>query len=113
MANRIPDVKCGPADVLASLPLGVRYEGFDLSEAYIGQARRRGRLVSTDGCYDREQSRVARYMISKDRGRNVRDETGYLSLARQVFRDVTPHVRHDLLRIPYTLLVLECRNQHD
>ena len=38
----------------------------------------------------------------------MRDATGYLALARQVFGDVTPHVRHDLLRIPYTLLVLEC-----
>lgn len=165
--DRILDIGCGPADVLASLPLGVRYEGFDLSEAYIEQARRRwkgrgtfhcarldasnlaepgaydlvlsygvlhhlndheavalfelarralkpgGRLVTTDGCWVPGQSRLARYMISKDRGRNVRDETGYLSLARQVFCHVTPHVRHDLLRIPYTLLVLECTNQHD
>ena len=165
--DRILDIGCGPGDVLASLPLGVRYEGFDLSETYIEQARRRwknrgtfqcarldasnltepgtydlvlsygvlhhlddheavalfqlarralkpgGRLITTDGCYVPGQSRLARYMISKDRGRNVRDETGYLSLARQVFCHVTPHVRHDLLRIPYTLLVLECRNQHD
>jgi hypothetical protein len=33
---------------------------------------------------------------------NMGDETGYLTLARQVFDDVTPRVRHDLLRIPYT-----------
>jgi len=160
--DRILDIGCGPADVLESLPLGVRYEGFDLSEAYIDQARRRwknrgtfhcarvddaavaepgaydlvlsygvlhhldddeavalfkvarralkpgGRLVTTDPCYVPGQSRLARYMVSKDRGRNVRDERGYLTLARQVFRDVTAHVRHDLLRIPYTHLVLEC-----
>ena len=43
----------------------------------------------------------------------MRDETGYLSLARQVFCHVTPHVRHDLLRIPYTLLVLERTNPQD
>jgi SAM-dependent methyltransferase len=164
--DRILDIGCGTADVLASLPLGVRYEGFDLSETYIEQARRRwknrgtfhcarvdttnlaepgaydlvlsygvlhhlndheavalfelarralkpgGRLVTTDGCWVPGQSRLARYLISKDRGRNVRDATGYLALARQVFCDVTPHVRHDLLRIPYTLLVLECTNPH-
>jgi hypothetical protein len=36
--------------VLASLPLGVRYEGFDLSEAYIAQARRRWKDRGTFHC---------------------------------------------------------------
>jgi SAM-dependent methyltransferase len=36
--------------VLASLPLGVCYEGFDLSETYIEQARRRWRTRGTFHC---------------------------------------------------------------
>jgi hypothetical protein len=36
--------------VLESLPLGIRYEGFDLSEAYIDQARRRRKNRGTVHC---------------------------------------------------------------
>ena len=48
--DRILDIGCGPADVLESLPLGIRYEGFDLSEAYIDQARRRWKNRGTFHC---------------------------------------------------------------
>jgi len=161
--DRILDIGCGPGDILKYLPRDVRYEGFDLSEAYIERANRHfggrgtfrcarvdaaslagnegtydivlangvvhhlddgeavdlfrlakialkkgGRLVTLDGCYVPGQSRIARFLLSRDRGQNVRDESSYLALARQVFQSVTPHVRHDLLRIPYTILILEC-----
>jgi cyclopropane fatty-acyl-phospholipid synthase-like methyltransferase len=68
-----------------------------------------GRLVTLDGCYVAGQSAVARYLLSRDRGRNVRAAEAYEALARRVFSDVTLHIRHDLLRIPYTLLIMECR----
>lgn len=160
--QRVLDIGCGPADVLGCMPEGLEYEGFDLSEQYIEQARRRwgsrgtfrcarvdeatlerpgaydlvlshgvlhhledgdasalfrlarralrpgGRLVTTDPCYVPGQSPAARYVISKDRGRNVRDAAGYVRIARGVFSEIEEHVRHDLLRIPYTHLVLVC-----
>jgi SAM-dependent methyltransferase len=68
-----------------------------------------GRLVTLDGCFVAEQPRIARYLLKKDRGEHIRDEATYVSLARQVFTDVTPTLTHDLLRIPYTHLVMECR----
>jgi SAM-dependent methyltransferase len=68
-----------------------------------------GRLFTLDGCYVPGQSRVARWFLSRDRGKNVRTEEEYLRLAREVYADVTPVIRHDLFRIPYTLLILECR----
>lgn len=37
---RILDIGCGPADILAYLP-AVNYSGFDISEDYIDQARKR------------------------------------------------------------------------
>ena len=39
--DRILDVGCGPADVMAELPTGIDYVGFDQSEHYIDSARRR------------------------------------------------------------------------
>lgn len=67
-----------------------------------------GKLITLDGCFVEEQSAMARYVVSKDRGQYVRTKEGYLQIASQVFSNITASVRHDLLRIPYTHLILEC-----
>jgi 2-polyprenyl-3-methyl-5-hydroxy-6-metoxy-1,4-benzoquinol methylase len=67
-----------------------------------------GRLVTLDCAYVSGQSPIARFLISRDRGQHVRDERGYLDVARRVFSRVDRVVRHDLMRIPYTHLILEC-----
>ena len=68
-----------------------------------------GRLVTSDPCFQPEQSPIARLLISSDRGRYVRSPEGYEAIARAVFDDVTVHVRHDLLRVPYTHVILVCQ----
>ena len=67
-----------------------------------------GRFVSLDGCFVPDQSRIAKWLIRHDRGRFVRTPQAYLDLARQAFRDVKSHVRHDLNRFPYTHFIMEC-----
>jgi SAM-dependent methyltransferase len=68
-----------------------------------------GRLVTADGCFEPGQSPVARWLLRRDRGRFVRTRGGYVALAQQVFPSVAAHVRHDLLRIPYTHLIMVAR----
>jgi len=68
-----------------------------------------GRLVTLDGVYVNNQSNPARWIISKDRGQYVRDQEGYHSLANQVFKNTKVVIRHDLLRIPYTHIIMECQ----
>jgi len=67
-----------------------------------------GRLVTLDGCYTEEQSRLSRLVLSKDRGRYVRNQAAYVGLARTVFREVKPTLYHKLVRIPSTVLIMEC-----
>jgi cyclopropane fatty-acyl-phospholipid synthase-like methyltransferase len=67
-----------------------------------------GRLITFDGVFVEKQSPFARYIISRDRGQNVRTKEGYLAIASQVFSNIAVTIRHDLLRIPYTHLILEC-----
>lgn len=67
-----------------------------------------GRLVTFDGCFVPGQSRIARYLLRRDRGKHVRSEEGYAALARQAFHSVRATIRHDLLRIPYSHIILEC-----
>lgn len=67
-----------------------------------------GRLITNDGCYTSSQSRVERYLLSRDRGQYVRTEAQYVDLAHSCFPQVIPHLRTDVLRIPYTHLIMEC-----
>jgi SAM-dependent methyltransferase len=67
-----------------------------------------GRLVTLDPCFDPGQSRFARWLISRDRGRSVRTAAGYQSLAREYFSTVDGAVQHDRLRLPYTHHLMEC-----
>jgi SAM-dependent methyltransferase len=159
--DRVLDIGCGPADILAFMP-GVSYTGFDASAEYIEAARRNfgergtfhqrrvdeaapgeigtfdivlaigvlhhltdadaeglfriarralvagGRLVTCDPVFMPGQSRVARFLISRDRGEHVRDEPGYLDIGARVFDKIRPQVRGDLVWMPYTHLVIEC-----
>ena len=67
-----------------------------------------GRLITLDGVWTDGQSAAAKYLLARDRGRFVRSEAEYVALASKYFSEVKPSVRHHLLRIPYTHLILEC-----
>ncbi|MDP1997632.1 MAG: class I SAM-dependent methyltransferase [Gallionella sp.] len=67
-----------------------------------------GRLVTFDGCYVDGQSHATKYLLSRDRGQFVRDEKGYTDLAKSRFGEVRASIRHDLLHIPYTHIIMEC-----
>ncbi len=67
-----------------------------------------GKLVTVDGVFADDQSTAARWLLARDRGEYVRSETEYVKIASQVFGRVRTTVRHDLLRIPYTHLIMEC-----
>ncbi len=70
-----------------------------------------GRLVSCDPGHVPGQPRMARWLIARDRGQNVRDVAGYRDLAAEVFAEpIASHVRHDMLRVPYTHVIIECVN---
>lgn len=69
-----------------------------------------GRFVTCDGCFVPEQTRLARWMLTKDRGKFVRPKEAFVKLASERFARVETHVRHDLVRIPYTALIMSCSN---
>jgi SAM-dependent methyltransferase len=68
--------------------------------------RPRGRFVTIDPCYVAGQNAIARLLIDNDRGEFVRDEDGYTRLMTGL-GDVSATVHHDLLRIPYTQVVMQ------
>ena len=72
-----------------------------------------GRMVTIDPCVSSRQGRVARYLIGRDRGLNVRSGEAYAALARPFFGSVGLSVRHDMLNVPYTHAILVCSERAD
>ena len=78
---------------------------FKLAKKLIGKS---GFLLTLDPLFDSQQSSIARYIISKDRGTAVRGESGYKQLALQVCSRVEVFVDTNPLYIPYTGIVMKC-----
>jgi SAM-dependent methyltransferase len=158
---RILDIGCGTAEILAHLPDGTKYWGYDISPEYIASAKQRygvrgtfhcgifdrteleklpkfdvvlatgllhhlddseaielfalaraalvegGRIITIDPCLAPGQNPIAKYLIERDRGQNVRDQAGYHSLARQTFASINGTLRHRIW-IPYTHWIMVC-----
>jgi cyclopropane fatty-acyl-phospholipid synthase-like methyltransferase len=83
-------------------------EGRDLFRLGYTALRPGGRMITNDGCYTDRQSAAKRYLLSRDRGQFVRTQQEYEDLAHTWFKEVHAHIREDVLRIPYTHLILEC-----
>ena len=108
--NRLPETFTSYDIVLA---FGVLHhlndkEAMRLLEFSFSVLKHGGRLVTFDNCYMDDQSCIARYIISKDRGRYVRKESQYKNLVSQCFSNFKTTIHHDLLRIPYTHIIIEC-----
>jgi len=67
-----------------------------------------GRLVTTDPCFAAGQNPIARFLISRDRGQNVRTSDGYRALPSAIFGQVHGDLRHRSW-IPYTHWLMDCR----
>ena len=66
-----------------------------------------GFMMTLDPVYCGEQSKLARAVVSRDRGRSVRTVKGYESLLHSCFRKVTSTVDLSPIRIPYTGVLIE------
>lgn len=66
-----------------------------------------GRFVSIDPTLVDGQARIARLIVSQDRGQHVRSPGEVADLFDPVFESVAISVRHDLLRVPYSHVVVE------
>jgi cyclopropane fatty-acyl-phospholipid synthase-like methyltransferase len=81
-------------------------EAMRLVEVAFSSLKPRGRLVCLENAFTDDQSYISRLIVSADRGQNVRTPDGYAELLYQHFSSVSTHVYHDLLRIPYTHVIL-------
>ncbi|MDH5276134.1 MAG: class I SAM-dependent methyltransferase [Gammaproteobacteria bacterium] len=102
----------GPDAYDIVLAIGVLHHLDDeLAVALVERARgvlgASGRLITVDPCLAKDQHPVARFLVLRDRGRNVRDSEGYLKIAQKTFPRVKGTLRHRTW-IPYTNWIMEC-----
>lgn len=67
-----------------------------------------GRLVTLDNVFVPDQSPLARWIIKLDRGDYVRTRDEYIAIADRHFQNVGVTIVHDLIRIPYTHIIMDC-----
>ena len=65
-----------------------------------------GHLASIDCCYHSGQSRLAKFLISRDRGKAVRTPAAYKKLVSSHFSPVDTSIATDLYRIPYSCFTM-------
>lgn len=64
-----------------------------------------GMFVTIDPCYAPGQPFIAKLLIDQDRGEHVRDQAGFERLVCGLGK-VQSRIYHDLLRVPYTQIVM-------
>ena len=64
-----------------------------------------GRVVTIDNVFIDNQNKIAKFIISRDRGRNVRTAEGYQSLAEGVFDILDTQILHKNFP-PYTYFIM-------
>jgi cyclopropane fatty-acyl-phospholipid synthase-like methyltransferase len=65
-----------------------------------------GKIVTLDCVYVPDQTWIAKYIISRDRGQNVRTSEGYRKLIPDLFKKVEISILDDMLIIPYSHCIL-------
>jgi len=78
---------------------------FELARVHL---KKGGRLLTYDACKIKGQTLLTRLLYSMDRGRYIRRREDYEKLAKGVFSKVKCNIRHDLLRVPFTHIIMEC-----
>lgn len=111
----LPGLGLGPFDL--AMALGLQHHLPDdvvrkLIEDVAAVLRPGGRYVTMDPVFAPDGRTTARVLAALDRGRYVRDEPGYVRLFDDSpFELDVVRVRHDLLPIPYSHLVIEARRR--
>lgn len=69
-----------------------------------------GKLITLDGCFVANQSKIKKWLLKNDRGKFVRTKDDYFKLFSKYFNNIKVSIREDLYNIPYTIIIFEAFN---
>lgn len=67
-----------------------------------------GRMITVDPCHFDGQPKLARFVIDRDRGRNVRRPEEYAALAGKMFSRVSSRLWAGYTPVPFSVAIVEC-----
>ena len=65
-----------------------------------------GYLITLDGVYMRNQRKLSKFLLDRDRGMYVRTKAAYQALSESVFSNVEVKLIDDLIRLPYDHIIM-------
>lgn len=68
-----------------------------------------GRMICVEPAFLECQGRISHWIMSQDRGCNVRPEQEWKDLVQQVFPEYRTHILTNLIRIPYVHVIIEAK----
>lgn len=71
--------------------------------------KKKGKLLTCDPIYEKKQNFLARYLIEKDVGKQVRFKEGYIKILKKKFKKICFKIDHQKL-MPYTWFSTSCQN---
>jgi len=71
--------------------------------------KKNGNIITEDPIFVKEQNPIAKFIIKKDRGNNVRNKSEYLKIIGKYFKKINCKIYHQKF-IPYTWFVMFCKN---
>lgn len=66
-----------------------------------------GFLITVDSVFHDDQAAISKWLVSRDRGQNIRTPDEYLQLARKFFTTIEHELKTDHLRIPYSVFMMK------
>jgi len=77
---------------------------FEVGHRYL---KKGGFLITLDSVFHEKQSKISKWLVSRDRGQNVRTPEQYMALANKYFEKVESKLKTDHLRIPYSVFMMK------
>ena len=68
-----------------------------------------GNIITEDPILIEKQNPIAKLIIKKDRGNNVRNKKEYIKIIKKYFKKIDSKIYHQKF-IPYTWFVMLCKN---
>lgn len=68
-----------------------------------------GSVITVDSVFHDNQSLLSKFLVSKDRGRNIRTPKGYLNLASKDFKIEDSYVSTNHINIPYSVFTMHLK----
>lgn len=110
--NALPEKESG-FDFAAAIGLFHHLDD-DTSLALLDSVRRKlnpeGKFLVAEPVWTEKQSRVEKYLMKSDRGKNIKTEKEYLSLIKKYFPSPESTIIHDSHIIPWTVNLITCKN---